>query len=252
MKRELFPSFHKPLLFGHRGYSELAPENTMAAFELCVSHGIPGIELDVHICRSGELVVVHDNDLQRVAGVNAQVKDLSFEELSQIDVGSHKDPRFSSERIPTLDQVFSTFGTKVYYDIEMKVGVMKDTGIAAKTLQVIQDHRMEHHVLVSSFNPFAIRYFNTLSGRSIPTAIIYAQSEDIPKLLQHGWGHHIARSSVMKPESAQTEQALRKFNRPVLPWTIDDLEEGTRLLAMGVEGLISNNPGLFQTLIDQR
>jgi hypothetical protein len=87
------------------------------------------------------LVVVHDNDLQRVAGVNAQVKDLSFEELSQIDVGSHKDPRFSSERIPTLDQVFSTFGTKVYYDIEMKVGVMKDTGIAAKTLQVIQDHR---------------------------------------------------------------------------------------------------------------
>lgn len=255
--RTLFPSIPRPLLFGHRGFSELAPENTMKAFELCMEKGIGGIELDVHLCKSGELVVIHDHNLQRLAGIDAQVEDLTLEELLSLDVGSHKDASFTGERIPTLEEVFTAFGSSFYYDIELKVGGIKDTHIARKTWQIIRALRLEEHVLVSSFNPFAIRYFNQASEHRIPTAVIYCESQEVPKVLQHGWGRHIAQATVLKPEKELvTEKSMRKFSvkkgYPVLSWTVDDRASGIRLLQLGVDGLITNNPGLFTDLMHQR
>ncbi|MDD2296482.1 MAG: glycerophosphodiester phosphodiesterase family protein, partial [Sphaerochaetaceae bacterium] len=107
--KTLFPHAKRPLLFGHRGYSELAPENTMAAFDLCVTHEIPGIEIDVHLCKTGELVVIHDHDLLRLAGVENTVEEMSLTELKQLDVGSHKDKKFAGERIPLLEELFTTY-----------------------------------------------------------------------------------------------------------------------------------------------
>jgi len=63
-----FARTDRPLLFGHRGYSLLAPENTMKAFDLCAERNIPGVELDVHLCKTGELVVIHDHNLRRLSG----------------------------------------------------------------------------------------------------------------------------------------------------------------------------------------
>ena len=100
--KPLFAGVPRPLLFGHRGYSSVAPENTMEAFDLCVGRGIPGAELDVHLCKSGELVIIHDHELQRLAGIDAVVEDSTYAELRQLDVGSHKDPRFAGARIPLL------------------------------------------------------------------------------------------------------------------------------------------------------
>lgn len=253
----LFPSIPRPLLFGHRGFSELAPENTMRAFALCVEKGIGGIELDIHLCKSGELVVIHDHNLKRLAGVDAQVEDLTLDELLALDVGSHKDASFAGARIPTLKEVFDVFGSSFYYDIELKVGGIKDTHIARKAWQMIRSFQLQGHVLISSFNPFAIRYFNQASGHSIPTAVIYCESQEVPKMLQHGWGRHIAQATVLKPElKLVTEASMHKFSikkgYPILSWTVDDRESGRRLLNLGVDGLITNNPGLFTDLMHQR
>ena len=77
----VFSQPKSPLLFGHRGYSHLAPENTLPAFQALIDHGIPGVELDVQRCRSGEVVVLHDTDVQRITGKSARVENLSFQEL---------------------------------------------------------------------------------------------------------------------------------------------------------------------------
>lgn len=239
-----------PLIFGHRGYSSLAPENTMAAFDLCVERGIPGIELDVHVCKSGELVIIHDHELKRLANIEGTVEEMTYAQLRELDVGSHKDSRFSSERIPMLNDLLSRHGNSLCYDIELKVRGTKDTGIAIKTWEAIKSAHLEAVCMVSSFNPFALRRFNAASQRSIPTAVIYCEDEDVPRILQHGWGRHIARASVLKPESRQVDaKMIERFWRhkryPVVPWTVDDPDEGLRLIRLGVRGLISNNPGLF-------
>lgn len=253
----LFPDAKRPLLFGHRGFSELAPENTMQAFNLCLEKGIGGIELDIHLCKSGELVVVHDHNLQRLTGISVQVEDLTLAELKRLDVGTHKDPKFAGERIPTLREVFGTYGSSVYYDVELKVGGMKDSGIAQKTWLLIKEMEMQQVVLISSFNPFAIRYFNRVSKGGLPTAVIYSEAEEVPKTLQHGWGRHIAKATVLKPDlQLVTERTMAKFSKrkgyPILSWTVNDRDTGVRLLSLGVDGLISNNPSMFLDLLNHR
>jgi len=249
--KTLFPHAKRPLLFGHRGYSELAPENTLLAFDLCVAHKIPGVELDIHLCKTGELVVIHDHKLQRLAGVDGEVEELSFVDLRRLDVGAHKDKKFTGERIPLLEELFEKHGKNLYYDIELKVHGYKDTGIARKTWEMIQAYQLEEFCLVSSFNPFAIRYFNRVSRKAIPTASIYCESKEVPKILRHGWGRHIAQSTVLKPEQKQvTQKLLHKFSTkkgyPIVTWTINDKIEGEKLIKLGVDGLISNDPLLFK------
>ncbi len=249
--KALFPHATRPLLFGHRGYSELAPENTIKAFDLCLAHGIPGIELDIHLCKTGELVVIHDHKLQRLAGVDGEVEEMSLADLKQLDVGTHKDEKFKGERIPLLEELFKKYGKNFYYDIELKVHGHKDTGIARKTWEMIQAYTLEEVCLVSSFNPFAVRHFNQASKKAIPTAIIYSESKEVPKILRHGWGRHIAQATVLKPgRKLVTTDMLHKFSTkkgyPILTWTVNNKKEGETLLKLGVDGLVSNDPALFK------
>jgi len=246
----LFEDQDIPLLFGHRGFSELAPENTLEAFRLCVERGISGVELDVHLCKTGELVIIHDHDLKRVAGYGGTVEELTFDQLRSLDVGSHKAPQFKGARIPLLSELFAECGDRLYYDIELKAKGIKDTHLAWKTWTTIQEYHLEHRCMVSSFNPFSLRYFNRVSHQAIPTAVIYSESKEVPRILQHGWGRFIAQATVLKPEHVQvTDRMLAKYRKgkgyPVSTWTINDKEEAKRVLDLGVDGIICNNPGLF-------
>ena len=111
--------------------------------------------------------------------------------------------------------------------------------------------------MVSSFNPLAVRYFNEVSGQSIPTAVIYSDSDDLPKILRHGWGRHIAKATMLKPDRLLVDERMIKSMKgkrgyPIIPWTVDSLQEGSRLLDLGVDGLISNDPGIFLQEIEAR
>lgn len=239
--------FPKPLLFGHRGYSSLKPENTLAAFQLCIEKGIPGIELDVQLCKTGELVIVHDDNMKRVSGKDSLVKDLTFDELRSLDVGE-------GEQVPLLSELFELCGDSLYYDIELKVPGLDDGGIAVKTWQTIQAFGMEQRCMVSSFNPFALLKFNRASKKAIPSAVIFDESPAVPKIFHHGWGRHIARCSYLKPPIAQVDEAfVKKFKTrkhyPLCIWTVDDFAEGKRALDLGIDGIISNDPAQFLPLV---
>jgi len=109
---------------------------------------------------------------------------------------------------------------------------------------------MQDRCMVSSFNPLAIRYFNDVCNKSIPTAVIYSDTNDLPKILRHGWGRHIARATILKPDRKLVDEHMinsmkNRRGYPIVVWTVDDLSEGIRLLDMGVDGIISNNPKLF-------
>ncbi|MDY0287382.1 MAG: glycerophosphodiester phosphodiesterase family protein [Sphaerochaeta sp.] len=246
MSRKSLP-FAKPLLFGHRGYSSLKPENTLASFQLCVEKGIPGVELDVQQCKTGELVIVHDADMVRVAGRDALVSGLSFDELRSLDVGE-------GEQVPLLSELFELCGERLYYDIELKVPGLNDGGLAQKTWQTIQDFGLEGRCMISSFNPFALRRFNRISKHALPSAVIFDESPSVPRPFHHGWGRHIGGASLLKPPMEQLDEAfVRKFkgrkHYSLCVWTVDDIAEGTHAVQMGADGLISNDPAIFLPLV---
>ena len=253
----------KVLVFGHRGMSRFYPENTMLSFSKCASNpGIDAVELDVHVCRSGEVVVAHDFSLKRTAGLDVEIEDLTLDEIGSIDVGSFKDPEFSGCRIPLLSELFSSFGDRFIYDVELKVKAGKiNRELSDKVLKLIRDYHLEDRVLVSSFNPLALRAFHAgciRYGLQIPTADIFEHSEYIPRPLWNGLGRFISLSSYQKPGHRLVDRSfLRTHGRlPIMAWTVNSEEDAGRLLAlndgrMHVFGLIGNDPDMLAATVNR-
>lgn len=253
----------KVLVFGHRGFSEEYPENTMISFSKAAENPlVDAVELDVHLCKTGEVVISHDFSLKRTAGIDREIEDLTLDELRGIDVGSFKGPEFSDCRIPLLSELFSTFGNRFIYDVELKVKAGKvNRELSTKVVSLIREFHLEDRVLVSSFNPLALRAFRCECLRNrmpIPTADIFDHSEYIPRLLWNGFGHFISLSSYQKPGHKLVDSAfLRSHGRlPVMAWTVNTREDAERLLAfnsdrMRVFGLIGNDPEMLAETVNR-
>jgi glycerophosphoryl diester phosphodiesterase len=268
----LLPDRPRPLIFAHRGCSSLAPENTMAAFRKAREVGAPGIELDIHICATGELVVAHDDNFQRTApegpnGRGQPIEELAFEEIREIDVGaafgrpardaqapgpaSAPDPAagaFAGEHPPLLEQVLEEFCPGMYIDIELKTRKTRGDPLPARTADTLRrlGDRALGSVTVSSFNPYSILAFKKLCPR-VPTAIIWSAGGGVPLPLRRGFGRIIARCDYLKPVHSQVTGFSRFWftrleGRPLVPWTVDDPLLARRLLEKGCLGIISNRP----------
>ena len=252
----------KVLVFGHRGMSQHYPENTMLSFSRCAeSPLIDGVELDVHLCRSGEVVVAHDFSLKRTAGIDHEIESFTLDELNSIDVGSFKGEGFSDCRVPLLRELFSSFGDRFVYDVELKVKAGQvNPELCRKTLDIIREFHLEDRVVVSSFNPFALRAFRGISHREgvrLPMADIFAHSKDIPKILWDGAGHVASGSTYQKPSCEQIDAAyMKRHGRlPIITWTVNTAEEARRLLSfnrdeMKVFGLIGNDPEMLSEVVN--
>ncbi len=255
-------SKRKVLVFGHRGMSQYYPENTMLSFAKCAEHPlIDAVELDVHQCKSGEVVIAHDFSLKRTAGIDREIETFTLDELKDIDVGSFKGEGFSDCRVPQLRELFSTFGDRFIYDVEIKAKANDSAKeLCRKTFEIVREFHLEKNVVVSSFNPAALRNFRNISyneGVHLPMADIFAHSEHIMKILWDGAGHLISRSTYQKPSCEQIdEEYLRKHGKlPIITWTVNTPEEVRRLLAfnkdeMRIFGLIGNDPKMISELLN--
>src|SRR5512138_390835 len=101
-----------PAIFAHRGASAHAPENTLAAFRLALEHGADGIELDAKLTSDGQVVVIHDQTVERTTGDPGMVRDMTLAQLKALDAGSFFDSAFTREPIPTLAEVFDLIGSR--------------------------------------------------------------------------------------------------------------------------------------------
>lgn len=243
-----------PLLLAHRGYSRLAPENTLPAFALAREHRIPGVELDVHLCRTGEVVVIHDDTVDRTTNGTGRVTDLTLEELRRLDAGAWKDEKYKDTRIPLLSEVFALLGDSVIYDVELKIKTKKTASLAEAVLKEIQKAGLEQRCVVTSFNPLAIKAIRKLAPH-IAVGIIYTDNEELPSYLRAGQGRFFTRCSVLKPDYQKISQPFMAYyakllRYPVLPWTVDDPEKAEELMKKGASGIISNDPGPLKPLFN--
>lgn len=246
-RSRMLPDLPRPLLFAHRGLNRKFLENTISSFLAALDAGVPGIELDVHLTSDGKLVVFHDDStgrIERRACPEEPVRDIPLEsstlaELRRLSIGA---------QIPLLDELFEEFGSRAYYDIELKSRSASDTGLASKVAATIRAFGLEKRCVVSSFNPFALRHFRGAEP-GIPIGIIWSRSRELYWFLRHGEGALIANVDFLKPEASLVPHLplyLRLSGKPVIPWTVNDPEAARDLVARGVCGIISDEADVLR------
>lgn len=233
----------RPLVLGHRGASDEAPENTLAAFRRALDRGADGFELDVWRCGSGEPVVIHDADLARTGQSPARVRETPLTLLRELDVGLWKGEAFRGERIPTLAEVLEEFPGAVV-NVEMKSGRLPDPGLAVEVARTIRQQRAEPRVAVSSFSASLLGAFRAIAP-DVATGFLVA-----PGALAMARAAAVLRA--LRPEAIHpalelaTDQRVEDWRRAglcVLVWTVDDPAAVERLARLGVTGVVSNRPG---------
>ena len=249
-------------VIGHRGARDLAPENTTAGFALAAeTHGVP-FELDVHLCGTGEPVVVHDETLDRTTDGEGYVDETPLADLEDLDAGSHFSAEFAGEPIPTLRETLSRFGPQVVIDVEIKNprDSQQVETLAAAVVYEIEAAGLVDRAFVTSFNPFlleAVRLRNPDIARGQLTGTFKgADLSFIEKLaLKHLWLNGKAQPDMLAVEGARLSKGyIRRMKRKgykVLAWTIDDPEEMQQLIDWGIDGIITDRPDLALELLRQ-
>jgi glycerophosphoryl diester phosphodiesterase len=237
----------------HRGFSGQTPENTLASFQAAIDAGSDMIELDVHLSRDHEVVVIHDDTLERTTNGRGNVADKTLSELKSLDAGSWLHPRFTGERIPTLAEVLALARDRILVNIELKKGkhfpyTMED--LADRTLAVVEKAGMTDHVLFSSFAPPAIDRISARNPR-LPIALIVDKPWAKPD--EPGGGTRYptlnCRASVLGEENIRRAQAE---GVKVHVWTVDAADAMEKFLALGVDGIITNHPDRLIGILKRR
>ncbi len=141
----------QPLVIAHRGASNLAPENTLAAFRTAKALGADGIEMDVQMTRDKHLVIAHDFVTDRVAGVHRDIFDADFDDLRTLDFGSWKSPEFAGEKIPTLEEVLEVGREMEMIQIELKPYFDRDKDFVDRVLDTVVSMGCEKNAVLTSF-----------------------------------------------------------------------------------------------------
>ena len=162
-------------IYAHRGSSGTHPENTLAAFKDAAKLPIYGVEFDVHMTKDGELVIIHDERINRTSNGKGYIKDMTLAELRTYDFGSWFSNEFKGEVIPTLAEVLEIFShTTHHINIELKSDIIPYSGMAEKVLDLVGAMKLEKRVVISSFNHEAIRTVKQLAPQ-IETAALFME-----------------------------------------------------------------------------
>jgi glycerophosphoryl diester phosphodiesterase len=238
------------LIFAHRGASKAAPENTLPAFEAAIRLGADGIELDVQYSSDGALVIFHNATLEKTSDGTGRVTAHTLSELRALDAGSWFDPTFAGTRIPTLDEALDLLKGKLLINIELKVLETLQSGLGADTVKAVRARGMADQVVISSFNPFVLRQAKQ-AGPEIECALLLAH--DLPGWMHWGVTRRYCRADGLHPDSDMVDETYmaraRKASLPVRVWTVDAEDEMRRLIALGVDAIITNVPDVLVNLM---
>lgn len=232
------PLGSRPWVLGHRGARHAAPENTLAAFELARTEGADGVELDVRLDGSGQVIVLHDETLARVTkGADGRhAEDISSRELALLDVGS-------GERVPLLADVLDWASAHDQrLNIELKSDV-KNRSLLLRQIARVVSPTPRAPVIFSSFHPYFV-WWLARHLPEIPRAWLVHQKQ---RILKYAPGFRLLGANALHPEHTllTAERALRIKRRHTLlnVWTINDPERARALSRMGVDAIISDVPG---------
>lgn len=236
-------------IWAHRGASAYAPENTMPAFEKAIELGADGIELDVHLSRDGEVMVCHDDTVDRCTNGTGKVRKMTCEQLKSLDC-SYTFPEYRGVQMPTLREVYQLIApTRLTVNVELKPRTFLDIGLEQKCIALAEEFGMTDRVIYSSFHFTRLRRLR-LIDQNIPSALLYESWKSL--LIRHL--NHRSRTAL-HPEFADMfrKEAVERIHRAgqqVNVWTVNEPEDVRRLAELGVDAIITNKPDLVRSVLE--
>ena len=228
-------------LFAHRGYSSLYPENTMLSFEKAVESGSDGIELDVHLSKDGEVMIIHDEELLRTTGKEGCISDYSRSELEKISAGKTKEDRFGFTPIPSLEEYLSfAKDKKIVTNIELKTLPCYYNQLEEKVIALVEMFSLNDRIIYSSFNPLSAVHLKNISPESEIALLLEAFLPENYSYILSKTGFSFFHPSI----SLISERLINEMHEHsigVNVWTVDGEENIGRCISLGVDGIISND-----------
>jgi glycerophosphoryl diester phosphodiesterase len=237
--------FPTPLILGHRGAKNHAPENTLAAFKIALELGADGFELDTQLTSDGQVVVYHDIRVDRSTNGHGRLSQFSLAELRELDAGSSFSEKFRGEKIPTLDEVFETIGKRAIINVELKNFSAPFDPLAEKVCEVVRRHAMQKNVIFSSFLPWNLKKAARFLP-DVPRGLITIKGKwgVWGRSFGFNFGDYDALHPYLGDVTAQQVQRVHKLKRRINVWTVNREDDMRRLFSWGVDGIMTDDPQL--------
>ncbi len=240
----------RPMILGHRGDKIHAPENTLAAFKLAFKNGADGIELDTKLTADGAVVVMHDLTLDRTTDGHGPLSKLSLPALRELDAGSHFSTEFKGECVPTLEEVFEEVGKLGVIDIEITNYASPQDALPQRVAELIDRHNLSESVFVSSFHPLNLIRFRRLMPH-VPAGLLTeaGQAGNLARGWMGRWIPHQLLISYFTDVSMGLVKREHNHRRKMFSWLEAQSDGIIRLYASGIDGVITDDPGLARQLL---
>ena len=258
--------YSSPIVLAHRGGSHLAPEHTMIAFEKAVELGVNGFEVNIRLTKDEEIIVFHDDSVDRTSDGVGFVKDFTLKQLNFGYQFENLDGEFpyKDEKVDvvTLRELFEKF-PNTYINIDIKDGPDTYEGslMPSKLWRLIEEYNAENRIVVTSFYSEQVDRFNLYAQNRVALG---AGEADIRKAFtaftsQFGHLYHPkvdvfqlpTKSGVISLDSSKFIAFLSKLNIPVHYWTINDTETMRRLIENGAQGIVTDRPDIAVPFLQQ-
>jgi glycerophosphoryl diester phosphodiesterase len=237
------------LVLGHRGAMGHAPENTMVSFAKGLELGSDMLELDIHLSRDGELMVMHDGDVARTTDGKGHIKDMTVAEIKKLDAGIKFNERFRGERVPKLVELIEWAKTRIPLVIEIKGDPLPAAGIEEKLIQMVRDYKMLDQVMAISFHHASVKRVKELEPK-LTTGILYTG-----QLVDTVGAAKAALADSVRPAwSYWTRELVEQVHAAGLgasSWTVNDESLMEYLAPMGLDSIGSNYPDRLRAYLDR-
>ena len=227
----------------HRGSSRMAPENTMAAIEAAMEEMADYSEIDVQTTADGIVVVCHDLNLKRVAGVDRALGSMTYSQLEQLDVGSHFSPEFKGERIPTLREVLEACKGRMKLNIELK-NIGNDTSLPEQVAALVREYGMEDQCVITSVK---LKYLERVKDMNPDLRTGYILAAAYGNYYESGDFDFISiRSSFA---GRRLVEAVHEDGKAIHVWTVNSKTEMNQMKLLGVDNIITDYPARAREIL---
>jgi glycerophosphoryl diester phosphodiesterase len=236
---------HDVLVTAHRGSSLSAPENTLSAIERAIEDGADYAEIDVQETADGVVVLLHDTDLMRVAGLGRKAQDLTLAEIRELDAGSWFHPDFAGERIPTLEEAIDVARGRINLQIELKY-TDRSPALAGRVSDILREQNFASQAQIVS-----LVYADAAATRAIDPElevgyIVYRAVGGIARL-------DVDLLSVNRwVASEDLVAAVQQAGKDLHVWTVNDRQRMSALIDLGVDGILTDDPALLRSVLEER
>lgn len=224
---------------GHRGAAFLEPENTLRGFRKAIELGIDYVEFDIHRCKSGELVVVHDETVERTTNGKGFVADLTLQQLKKLDAGK-------GEQIPTLQEVIDVCKGKIKMYIELKAKGLEEDTVAA----VIENNITSDVIVKSFFHEYSKNVKEIAAAKKLPLKtgiLIVGNPVNIVEVANAAKADFVSANHYFVNE--RMVKLLKNAGISVTVWNCDNEHNINRMVKLGVDMIASDRPDLLMKVL---